>query len=106
MVGDHKFIINETAHIQESEYGHVVVKVKTVDIKSASDEDTTEESSEEPTVRPDVVETDESNESDSESVTEANERETDESVDTDENSGSFDDDNDILLNSIAYKVKK
>lgn len=121
VVGDHKFIINETVHIQESEYGHVVVKVKTVDIKTASDEDTTEESSEEPTVRPDVdvpnsteeresgtdetSETDESDESDREPVTEAGEREIDEGVDIDENSGFFDDGNDISRNAIAFEVK-
>lgn len=125
MVGDHKFIVNETVHIQESEYGHVVVKVKTVDIKPASDEDTTEESSEEPTVRPDVdvpnsteeresgtVETfetdesDESDESDREPVTEEGESEIDEGIDIDGNSGSFDDGNDISRTSIAFEVKK
>lgn len=128
MVGDHKFIINETVQIQESEYGHVVVKVKTVDIKPASEEDTTEESSEEPTVRPNIdpmlhidvpnsteeresgtdesFETDESDESDREPITEAGEREIDEGVDIDGNSGSFDDGNDISRTSIAFEVKK
>lgn len=122
VVGDHKFIINETVHIQESEYGHVVVKVKTVDIKPATAEDITEESGEEPTVRPDVYvpnsteeresgtdetfETDESDESDREPTTEAGEREIDEGVDIDENSESFDDGNDISRTSISFEVKK
>lgn len=33
VVGDHKFVINETVHVQQSDFGHVVFKVRTVDIK-------------------------------------------------------------------------
>lgn len=123
MVGDHKFIINETVHVQESDYGHIVFRVKTVNIKPASDEDTTEESGEEPTAVPEAempnstedresetdetIETDESEESDREPVTDAGERDIDEGdVDIDGNSGSFDDGNDISRNSIGFEVKK
>lgn len=33
IVGDHKFTINETVHVQQGDFGHVVFKVRTVDIK-------------------------------------------------------------------------
>lgn len=33
IVGDHKFIINETVHVQQNDFGHVIFKTRTVDIK-------------------------------------------------------------------------
>lgn len=49
VVGDHKFIINETVHVQQNDWGHVIFKTRTVDIKpidktteGADDDDTTE----------------------------------------------------------------
>lgn len=33
IVGDHKFIINETVHVQQNDWGHVIFKTRTVDIK-------------------------------------------------------------------------
>lgn len=33
VVGDHKFVINETVHVQQSDFGHVIFKVRTVNIK-------------------------------------------------------------------------
>lgn len=43
VVGDHKFIINETVHVQKSNFGHIVFKVRTVDIKPAEPNDETTE---------------------------------------------------------------
>lgn len=39
VVGDHKFIINETVHVQQSDFGHVVFKVRTVDVKPVEPND-------------------------------------------------------------------
>lgn len=43
VVGDHKFIINETVHVQQSDFGHVIFKVRTVDIKPIERSDETTE---------------------------------------------------------------
>ncbi|XP_031623913.1 uncharacterized protein LOC116341147 [Contarinia nasturtii] len=43
VVGDHKFIINETVHVQQSDFGHIIFKVRTVDIKPAEPNDETTE---------------------------------------------------------------
>lgn len=43
VVGDHKFIINETVHVQQSDFGHVIFKVRTVDIKPVEPNDETTE---------------------------------------------------------------
>lgn len=59
VVGDHKFIINETVHVQQSDFGHVIFKVRTVDIKPLAEE-TTEGVDDETTV-PSNVDIDESN---------------------------------------------
>lgn len=56
MVGDHKFIINETVHVQQSDFGHVVFKVRTVDVKPLNEpnDETTEGIDSDPTISPDV----------------------------------------------------
>lgn len=59
VVGDHKFIINETVHVQQSDFGHVIFKVRTVDIKPLAEE-TTEGVDDETTV-PSNVDIDEPN---------------------------------------------
>ncbi|XP_055299599.1 uncharacterized protein LOC129567077 [Sitodiplosis mosellana] len=56
VVGDHKFIINETVHVQQSDFGHVVFKVRTVDVKPVEPNDETTEGVEDndTTISPDV----------------------------------------------------
>lgn len=44
VVGDHKFIINETVHVRQGDFGHVVFKVRTVDVKPLEPNDDTTES--------------------------------------------------------------
>lgn len=52
VVGDHKFIINETVHVQQSDFGHVIFKVRTVDIKPV--DETTEGVDDDTTFVPEV----------------------------------------------------
>lgn len=119
MVGDHKFIINETTHVQESDYGHVVYKVRTVDIKPLDEDETTEGTEEETTEGTEEERTnspesdiDEPNTTeeidDREPVTEEGESDVDDSIDIDGNAvESFDEANEISRNVInAYEVKK
>lgn len=56
IVGDHKFTINETVHVQQNDYGNVVFKVRTVDIKPI--DKTTEEVDDETTEIPAGVDID------------------------------------------------
>lgn len=55
VVGDHKFIINETVHVQQSDFGHVIFKVRTVDVKPVErNDETTEGVDIDTTIAPDV----------------------------------------------------
>lgn len=58
IVGDQKYTINETVHVQQSDFGHVIFKVRTVDVKPVeSTDETTEGVYIDTTISPDVDDT-------------------------------------------------
>lgn len=55
VVGDQKFIINETVHVQKTDLGHIYFKLRTVDIEPAeSNDQTTEGVENDATINPNV----------------------------------------------------
>lgn len=58
IVGGHKFTINETVHVQQSDFGHVVYKVRTVDVKPVEPNDEATEGVEDETTELSLVDID------------------------------------------------
>lgn len=116
VVGDHKFIINETVHVQQSDFGHVVYKMRTVDVQPVEPNDETTEGVEDETTAGPEGGIDVPNTSNPANTPENGSDDDDDRVsiadtgDIDDNRGSpevFDEDNEIAGGTIEqFEVKK